>query len=174
MSKTSNSASTPYATPADYVNRIDWTITGDLVRTDGGQSTIEELQSDPRLAAALADASGLLESACLAGQFYTVADLQSLTGNSLSFLKRIVCGLAINYVRQLRGIAEESDAPQYKEAKAFLEQLRSGERIFAFAETEAAGLPTTQALNPAVNQPSLVTLNNRMFPQSGRCYPGLR
>lgn len=176
MAKTSNSAATPYATPNDMLARMDLRLVGDLVRDDGTQATASDLQTDVNLATALAGASGQVESACLAGEFYSVADLQALTGASLAMLKDIVCWLAYGRLRRRRGVSEASDDPAYAEAKKLIDDLHDGKRIFAFAETEAAGLPKVSRMTQSDWQqglPSLLTNNERVWGVRSNRLPGL-
>lgn len=164
--KTSASGSEPYASPADYLARVDVGLTGDLVRDDGTRASPAQLLTDPNLAAALADASGMVEAEALASGRYTAADLQALAGNSEALLKRIVCGLAVQCLRWRRGIAESSEYPLYAEALKWLEALHEGRAIFAFSETINAGLPVTERMQPfdyLYNLPTLVTNNSRYW-----------
>jgi len=181
--KTCISSPTPYASPADYLARVDVRLTGDLARDDGTEASPAELLTDPNLAAALADASGIVEACVLTSQRYSVADLGVLTGNSLAFLKRIICGLAVQCMRWRRGYMEESSYPLYKEAARWLDELHDGREIFAFAETARAGLPDWQAVTPSDlwrYRPTSVTSNpnwgirpnRRAFPAGFGCSGG--
>lgn len=164
--KTSISADQPYATPGDYLARVDVRLTGDLARDDGSQATPTELLAEPRLAAALAGASGSLEAAVLVSGRYNVEDLQAATGNSLALLKDIVCGLAVQRMRWARGIMEESTYPLYKQALLWLEALHEGKAILAFSEVVAAGLPSTYQMQTTdffYGTPSLLTNNARSW-----------
>lgn len=148
MAKTPVSGMAPYAAPADYLLAVDVRHSGDLARDDGTQATPAELLTDPRLAFALARASGMVEAAVMVSGRYTVADLQALAGNSLALLKHITCGLTVQVMRQVRAMNEESDLPIYKDAVALLAALHEGKNIFAFSETVEAGLPATRQLQP--------------------------
>lgn len=166
MPKTCISSDTPYASAADFEQIIDVNLLGDLVNDDGTEATLTQLASSGALDMALARASGLVEAFALAGQMYTAADLQALTGNAQALLKGIVCGLAIQYLRGRRGAMEPGRYPQYDEAMKFLEMLASGTTIFAFAETAAAGLPDTEVMEPqdyTQGLPTLLTNQTRQW-----------
>lgn len=158
MAKTPTSGASAYATPADFLARTDAGLLGDFVRDDGAQDSATQLLADTNLATALVDASGLVEAYCEAGGRYTVDDLQALTGNGLGLLKRIVCGLAIQFLRNRRGAIEPGQYPQYDFALRMLELLSEGAAIFPFAETAAAGLPDTEVMEPSDYWQGLPTL----------------
>jgi hypothetical protein len=142
MPKTPIGGFSSYASPADFLARVDVSVPGLLCRDDDSQASATELLTDPNLATALQDASGIVESTILQAEMYTVADLQALPvgSNSLNLLKRIICGLALGFLRQRRGIMEQVDYPIYTQAVAYLDALQEGTKIFAFAETADAGV----------------------------------
>lgn len=151
---TPNSAATSYATPADMLVFYDIRPVADLVndtgvRTGGSPNpSPATVEASPILQNALDRASGFMEAACLRSDRYTVLDLQSLTGVSLQFLKGIVCDLAMGLLYRRRPDKGKPPAA-YGEALKWLEELASGERIFAFAEVEAANLPLATVDTPA-------------------------
>src|SRR4051812_17481802 len=162
----SNSAQTSYASPEDFVLRVDVLIPGLLCRDDQTEATEAALMTDPVLQASLDDASGAVEAMCLIAGRYSPADLQSLTGVSQSFLKRIVCGITIQYLRWRRGIMEPSTYPMYMEAMKWLDKLSDGEAIFALTDVQKAGLPHTERITPAdlhSKTPTRVTNNSRSW-----------
>lgn len=148
---TPNSSSTPYITVNDFLARNDFRDVGQLVNDDNTQSTPSQLQTNPNLAVALAEASGELESACLSSQKYAVADLQNLNGMSLEYMKSILSAIVIYRLYQRRHGPQPSDfvVNSYMKAMDALNQLRSGVAIFSFSEVEAAGNPITQFMTPA-------------------------
>lgn len=162
----SNSSQTSYATPDDFILRVDVEIPGLLCRDDQTVATPAALLADPVLQACLEDASGVVEAQCLIAGRYTPADLQGLTGVSQKFLKRIVCGLTIQYLRWRRGIMEPSTYPMYQEAMKWLDALSDGEAIFALTQVERAGLPHTEAITATdhyILTPTLLTNNTRQW-----------
>lgn len=148
MAKTCNSSPTAYAQPSDFLFYLDANLTGDLVTDDGTRVTPSAILSDPVVAKHLLRASGRVESICLKGQRYSAADLQSLTGASLELLIWLVCCLSVESLRWRRANMEESRYPFSDELKQVLEDLALGESIFAFVESERAGVPSVSALTP--------------------------
>jgi phage gp36-like protein len=138
-----------YAAPADLVARYDANRLGQLVRDDKGQSTASQLVSDTNIAAALADASGQIEAAIIAGRRYDPTDLSSLTGNTLNLLIRLTCDLAYGYLIRRRGFPEDEAgrlAPAFREAQAILAQLRNGDQVFGVPAVLDAKVTTTDEM----------------------------
>lgn len=134
-----------FATPAEFLERYDARIFGDVVRDNDEQATPAELLTDPNLQAALNDASGLIESACLVGERYTPTDLEALTGNSLYHLKRICCDVAMALLLQRRPSSDpDKDTERLEIAEKHLDKLRDGERVFYRGDNvDQAGVPDT-------------------------------
>lgn len=176
MPLTPNSGLVPYCTPAQYIAREDVRQTGDLVRDDGTQATPSELLTDPNLFVALQDASGEVEAACFVGNRYTAADLQALAaqgGNSGAFLARIVSGLAYGLVHDRRGMVVTVNPQSVPNARAQLDSLRSGAAIFAFAESEAAGLAYSRfRTRLELDNAGLLTRSSAGRRFLGRSWPG--
>ncbi len=110
----------------------------------------------------------MIEAACLVTERYSVQDLQSLYstgGNSASFLIRLTCDLAVGLLMERRPYLEREPPPQFTRALEWLQQLREGERIFAFAEASEAG-------DPQVAQQSQLDLQiaNRATYQASRFF----
>lgn len=161
-------ATTSYATPAQLLAHTDIRAIADCLQDLGARvgGTVPNpvtVQNDPNLQDALNKASGDVESACLVGNKYTVADLQALTGNSLAHLQAIVCDLATFRLLQRRFPAI-AITEQYRNAQEKLERLRMGERIFALAGQAAAGLPQNKFITQAtINLVDLSTTQARRF-----------
>lgn len=143
---TPNGSLTPYAAASDLLDRYDLRTVADLIndvgrRTGGSpdpnRSTVE---ADPKLAVALLDGAGWIEAACLRSKRYSATDLHALTGASGSFLKKLNCQLAMAFLFERR---PDKGSPPAFLTLAFqtLQAIANGERIFAFAEHEAAGNP---------------------------------
>lgn len=134
-----------FATPAEFLQRYDARIFGDVVRDDGNQATAEELLDDPNLQAALDDASGDIESACLVGERYLPADLAALTGHSLFHLKRICCDIAVAFLLRRRPSDDpDRDTARLELAEKHLERLRTGEMVFYRGDgADQGGTPDT-------------------------------
>lgn len=139
MAKTSFSGSSSYATADDLIRRYDPRSLGDLLSDSGTRMGIGTIQSDPRVTSLLAQTSGMIESACLAGKRYHPSDLSSLTGNSKEFLIGLICDLSMWVILNRRPDRKGAIPPQCTFALDTLEALRRGERIFGFEETAEAG-----------------------------------
>lgn len=132
-----------YAEPSDMLARHDQSVVAQLCSDDGHKVPAEDLATDPNLLAALEDASGDVEAALLIGKRYSVEDLEGLTGNSLAKLKRIVCTIAMANLLERRPVVHIQEADTYlKRAEAYLEQLRTGQRIFNLEDQVDTQLPT--------------------------------
>jgi phage gp36-like protein len=122
------------------MERKDWRQLGDLVADDGEQVTEGDLLVDPRLQAALDDASGEIDAALLVGGRYSVADLAGLTGDAAKYLARITCEIAV-FNLQLRRFDLDAKKLEVIEKlrERLLEPLRTGKNIFGLDEKIAAG-----------------------------------
>lgn len=130
-----------YATPADLVKRYDARDIGDLADDTGNQVAAGDLDDDPNVLAALEDASGDIDSALLAGNRYTVAELAALTGNSLSKLKRLTCDIAMAYLLGRRPAHDPDRLKAFEErCRSMLERLRKGENVFDITAVKEAGV----------------------------------
>jgi phage gp36-like protein len=167
-----------YATSADFVARFDIRDVAQWVSDTGSpvsQASITTTPFNANLLAALADASGMVESACFVSDRYTPNDLTILNGNSLALLKRIVCGLAVGMLIERRPFLDREPPKVYEQALEWLDRLRKGERIFALQEAGDAGNPlvtfTSQA-DLALRNPVSVQMY-RFFGDRGQYFvPG--
>ena len=150
MAKTPISATSPYCTPAQFLNFFDARTVGDLVNDVGQRVPASQLLTDPVLGQLLQEASGEVEAACLMGDRYTVADLQALNGNSALFLASIVAGLTYFKLIERRPDLDFEIPPMAQRADKFLRALSMGERIFAFQETADAGIVEDDYNSPAL------------------------
>lgn len=130
----------------------------------------DTLSNNENFLEALNAASGELESACLRASIYKVIDLQSLTGVSLSYLKKIVSNIAMMLIYTMRDGPAPSEmvTKNYNDAMDALQALSEGKQIFAFSQTEQAGLPTVYRMQP-YNQ-----IQNRMVSSTWRRSFGIR
>lgn len=141
-----------YCTATDLLKRYDARIIGDLIGDNNARVEAASIVSDPNVQAALDDASGMINSAILVAQKYTSLQLAALTGADQAFLVRLVCNLAFGLLTIRRGLPKDK-LEQYEEALETLKMLRSGERVFAVPENEAAG-------NPSASFPSASVYSN--------------
>jgi phage gp36-like protein len=135
-----------YATHADMSARFDENTLKDLVSDTG--TPVSSLSGDTKIEAALADASGRINSAVAAPtSAYTAADLSALTGDDLGYLKRLVCSLAMAY---LLGRRPEKYGEDYKKiiesSEEEIERLRKGEHVFVTSAAKSGGLPEVDGL----------------------------
>ena len=136
--------STAYAVPSDLTARYDVRDIAQWASDTGTPVSTASIATNVNVLAALADASGMVEAACLAADRYTVSDLQNLaggSGNSSNFIKRLTCDLAVGMLIERR-YSYDRDLPRpCQQALVWLEELRAGKRIFAFQEVADAGNP---------------------------------
>jgi len=151
-----------YATATDLAARYDENTIKDLASDTG--EPVDDITTDPKVLAALDDASGRVESAITVARIYSAADLAGLTGNTLALLKRITCELAMVFLIQRRPEKYADEALERMKAGAedFLDRLRKGERLFAVEAARDAGLPE-------IDGPSAITYNRlNMIPDRTR------
>ena len=148
MAKTVTTTATSYCTAAEFLKRNDKRTVARLVADADDAVTQGALPTDPNLTACLLDASGMVESAILAGKRYEVEDLAALTGAALAFLQRLVSDLAMGLLVQRRPTLNIPLSAGYQEAQRQLELLRWGERIFGFDETADAGVMQHDIITP--------------------------
>lgn len=150
-----------YATPADLLKRYDARDIGDLASDTGTQVSAGSIPTDPNVLAALADASGDIDSALMAGNRYTSADLTSLAGNTASKLIRLTCDIAMGYLLARRPGFDMDRLKQFREQNHFmLERLRKGENVFDLAPQKEAGV-IDHATPSAVDTSKLQLMRDR-------------
>ena len=164
---TPNGATTSYATPTQFLMFKDYRLIGDLVLDTGVRATSSALLTDDNVQNALNWASGEIESACLTGDKYTVADLQALTGMSQALLQGLVCDLAF-WKLLTRRYPTMAVTEEYRAAMEKLEKLRFGERIFALQAQGDAGLPNDSEYTPPSTAGLTTTIACRYFGVRGR------
>lgn len=142
-----------YATAADLINYTDARWLGDMASDDGKRVPATELTDSGKITAALETASGLVESSCLQGKRYSTTDLSGLTGNSLAYLKMIVCDVAAWRLSERRRYIDPKDyESRHTLAMEHLNALRNGSQVFNVADNLTAGVidgtdgPTTVQL----------------------------
>lgn len=130
-----------YADPSDLIARFDRRDIADLASDTG--IPVTALATDPKILAALSDASGRINSCVMVSGMYTAADLASLTGDDLAYLKRLTCVLAISYLLGNR-IARYGEALEklVEKSEQDLELIRQGKNLFNLDAQKEAGLPS--------------------------------
>ena len=158
-----------YATGEDLIDRYDVDLVGDLATDE--RETVDRLDvpTHPHVLTALEDASGEVDTALLAGGRYTVAQLSGLTGTSASYLKSIVCGLAMVALHERRpeAVDEKTIERLTKRATEAIRSLRRGDNVFGLQEH-------VEATRLDLSGPSALDLRNRnglAERMSGRFFP---
>jgi phage gp36-like protein len=131
-----------YATSADLLVRKDAREVGCLVADNDDRVAESLLSSDAKVTAALSGASGEVNAALLTGGRYTVAQLESLTGDALAYLKDIVCELAMYRLYRRRPDISRDALEYYAQLReTLLGMLRSGQDVFNLDSQIDATLP---------------------------------
>jgi len=130
-----------YADSDDMIARFDERTLKELT-SDGNTPTVS-LAASGALTAAMADATGAIDAALFVGNQYQPGDLDDLTGESQSYLKRITCTIAMSYLVARRPEKYGKASKQMSEdVQELLELFRSGVRVFDVDGNKAAGTPT--------------------------------
>lgn len=165
----------PYATGDDLVARYDVDQVGDLATDERETLQRDSVASHPHVVTALEDASGEVDAALLAGGRYTAEQLNGLSGSSASYLKSIVCGLAMAALHERRPEAIDAQVIERltKKSKDAILSLRRGENVFGIVDViEATRL---QLSGPSVieleNRNGLPQRMNRFFPSTSSRLP---
>ncbi len=178
MALTSNSASTPYLTAEDFLLCYAPTIVADLLRPATNPnapppSYLAMLDvtnpAGAKLYRHMGIGAGEIESACAIAKRYLPLDLQALAGMSQLLLIKLNAARGFwSLAQTMRPLtARLEDVPYAMESNEMLGELRDGQRIFTFDETEAAGLPTVVPPNPnRLVTPNLIARCNRLFPNN--------
>lgn len=185
--KTINSTTTPYCSASelffyhDPQQCADMIVDGTDPRPEVGEMLAPGSKYGSIIQRFLRTASGRVESACLIAQMYNPEDLAELYNpthpanagkqNSASreTLVKLTADLCFWMLCQRRqpNAGDPRNVQGAVEAQQLLDQLRDGQRIFGFVETEEAGVgPVVQPPNP--NQ--LVTPN--VILKAARLLPG--
>jgi hypothetical protein len=142
MTQTVSSSATAYLGAAEFLKRCDLRTVGDLCSDNNVRVASGALASDPSLAAALLDASGIFESYCTKGQRYLPADLALLVASpsvGQGLVYRLLSGLVEVLLWERRpDLGKLPDRLGW--VMGFLESLGNGDAILPFKETQAAGL----------------------------------
>ena len=159
-----------YATASDLIARHDTNLVGELITDEHEPATADEIDDSTVLATILTDASGQVEAAMLCGNRYSPEQLTALTGNSLGLLKKIVCLIAMAELLNRRPGRHIETAKYYDEqARAYLEDLRTGKNLFNLTTDES----NRTAANPDTTAPTVVEYDrlNMLPDQMVRHFP---
>ncbi len=142
-----------YVTVAELKKRFDWRDIADLVSDEDQRVEEKELDTDVNLAACIGDASGDIDAALLIGGKYETTDLEGLTGNALSKLRRMCSEITMFYVLDRRPTFNSEKLEAYELMRnRHLKKLQTGENVFNLTAHVAAGVvsvegPSTQNYN---------------------------
>ncbi|MCP4539915.1 MAG: hypothetical protein GY832_22475 [Chloroflexi bacterium] len=140
-----------FADSSDLSTRFDARTIKDLASDTGEPAGSVD---NDIVTAALEDGAGRIRSAATVARIYSDDDLDALTGDSLSLIKRLNCELAMAYLMGRRPEKYGDEDGGFKQVKQdvddFLDRLRKGERLFGVEANLNAGLPT-------IDGPSAVT-----------------
>jgi hypothetical protein len=158
----------PWCEPAEFLKRYHPELVGDLcsdgnvrltpaqlVGQAGNDAVVPPIPYVPpnvNLEAALADASGAVESAVLANGRYSVDDLQAMAddANARNYMRRLVADIAIVYLHERRGVPlGDTMKDRYDRTMKELASLRSGSTMLPFDGTIDASLPDDEFETPS-------------------------
>ena len=160
---TPSSSATRYCSGTIAVQYVDARYVGHLLSDDDNAVANADVPTHANFLAALDAASGEVEAAALAGGRYLAADLAALTGMGAALLQRLVAMLAVAGL-ELRRTPTQPVSELAKAADKFLERLRTGERVFAFAEVqEAAEVERIDDSDLDVVRPLISSVASRYF-----------
>ena len=116
-------------------------------------------------AAQLLAACGELESNCIRGGRYGVADLVALVGTSKGLMCMILAGLIKDYCRTRGATLGTQDQASAITSRHYLKQLREGQVVFPFKEVTQAAVMDSRSETPAAKcQRQVISRrNNRYF-----------
>lgn len=177
--------SSPYCSPERLLDYCDWKIVADALRDDDDaprplRATIldDETTCGALLYRLCMEASGFLESECVARDLYSVPDLQSLTGATASHLQKVVGGLVIwdLFSRRAPTAAKIDEIPAVRVAMDAIEKLGAGKRIFGLTNQADAGAGVTpitrQDVINAGNRVTVTEANRYFGSRAGRTWRG--
>jgi hypothetical protein len=146
------SSATAYTTPAHFLITYDARDVADLLndfgtRVNPANILVPATPPYTTLVSFLNRGAGLIEAACVASNRYTPTDLQALTGVSQEMLMELNDHMAYWKLWSRRPNRSKPLPADTELSFQLLDQLRQGERIFAFAEAAKAGnIPDPQFL----------------------------
>ena len=131
----------PYATFEDLIARYDENTIRDL-GSDGG-TPVTDLNTSPKIQEALAGAAGAVNSAVRTAGMYQVEDLEALEGDDASYLKDIVCDLAMfRLIKRRPEMFSDASKSLGKWAHEQLKTIREGYAVFPIDKNIEAGKPS--------------------------------
>lgn len=137
------SSATSLCPVAEFLKRVDRLAVAKLASDDTTGKPVPDssLATDPNVAAALLDATGMFETAVMMGGKYAPADLALLFSTpcgSQGLMFRIISDIAWIGLFKRRPNMNVEVPPTVKESLQWLDMLAMGKRIFGFQETQDA------------------------------------
>ena len=131
----------PYAAAADMLERVDERVLQDLLSDDG--TPVHEVVGDARLTSAMSAASGRINASVMVAGLYDAAELASLTGDDLAFLKTLTCDIALGILIRRRPSPQTTEWAKAinEQTDGTLELIRSGKLTFNLDAQKLAGQP---------------------------------
>jgi phage gp36-like protein len=155
-----------YATPNQMFANYDVRTIGDLCSDTGTRVVIPALLTDPNLINAINSASGIIDSALMAGGMYTPADLQSIIGSLVSstntdntpyMLVNLCCEIAMYILLARRPAYDTKRMKDLQELiygpTGTITKLKQGQNVLGLPGQLDAGLPS-------VDGPTTLEYNN--------------
>ena len=135
---------TAFADAAALIDRFDERTVRDLLSDTDIPAPEADLSTNARLTVILNAASGAILAAALAGNNYTEAELNALTGISAAWITDITCQLAFCRLARRRPQRFELEYLKSLEepVNETLDQLRHGKRVLPIDSHLSASLPT--------------------------------
>lgn len=129
---------------AEFLKRVDPLAIGKLASdVQGLPVTPANLLTDPNVAAALLDASGVFESAVARGGRYSMLDLQTILANPTTIacgtMWRIISDVSWALLFERRPNKDVPIPASMTRSLQWLDDLSDGKKIFAFIQSEDAG-----------------------------------
>jgi hypothetical protein len=137
----------------DLLSRKDARVLGGLCSDNGNPVSETAVATHPKVITALEDAEGEVIGTLAALGRYSSDGLAAVTGAGASFLKRIICEIAmINLLGRRPDTSAEDIEKHEKIREAWLKRLQEGSIILADPATEDA---QNEAARPSVDGASL-------------------
>ena len=156
-----------YCTPAEFLQRYDVRLIGELVRDNGVREDPTTLLTEPILLAVLVDASAAVDAAVFVGDRYTPAQMLTLSTTAAAFVRRVVSDLALIYLKRRRGRFDpEKDGALLKEVNETLTALRDGKDMLLLTGQTEAPASVLELVRPNlvnVSRPNTIRRNTRNY-----------
>jgi phage gp36-like protein len=157
-----------FATYTDLRDRFDERVIARYASDSGTPTNISGLATNRRVAAALLDATARITSACVKGNRYSRATLDTLAADSDkgALLRQMTCALAMAQLLagRVSGVDEiEEIVFGYKDALSNLDALQNGKLLFDLSGAIDASLPHSSDGPTNPYDLNRITLRNPMF-----------